>query len=255
MHAAPTRTHVTETTVNPTPRFTFTRHSRAIALGALLALAALVAPRAEAAPCAGFNDVEDTSSFCEAVEWMRNRAITLGCDANAYCPSNAVNRLAMAAFMKRLGDALTPVRLAVAEAPGAVDLDAGIVACQTGDYAVSGFPRTAYADASFSAGAFANVSFAADLVVSNDGGTSWSALHPTPNRGSVTGGFWSTLADIGARELAVGDTVRFAIRLSRGGSSGTTDLGDSSCQLRVLVHSRTGTATPFDVSAAGPGRR
>lgn len=255
MHSVPTRTHFRETPVNPTLRSTFTCRSRAIALAALLALAALVAPRAEAVPCAGFTDVEDTSPFCEAVEWMRNRAITLGCGANTYCPSDAVSRLAMAAFMKRLGDALTPVRLSVAEASGAVDLDAGIVACQTGDYAVSGFPRTAYADASFSAGAFANVSFAADLVVSTDSGASWSALHPTPNRGSVTGGFWSTLADIGVRELAVGDTVRFAIRLSRGGGSGTTNLGDSSCQLRVLVHSRTGTATPFDVSAAGPGRR
>lgn len=80
-------------------------------------------------------------------------------------------------------------------------------------------------------------------------------MHPTSNRGSVTGGFRSTLAAIGVRELAVGETVRFGVRLSRGGSSGTTDLADSSCQLRVLVHRRTGTATPFDVAAQGPALR
>lgn len=238
-------------TAFPSASFRGVAGLRHLALGGVFALVAMLGPRVEAAPCAGFDDVDDSSSFCEAVEWMRNRGITLGCSPGAYCPNDPVIRLAMAAFMQRLGDALTPVRLAVATAPGTIDLDAGTVACQTADFAVTGFPRTAYADASLSAVAFANVNFAADIVASTDGGASWTALHSPPNRGSVTGGLWSTLADLGAQDLDVSETVRFGIRLSRGGDLGTTDLGDSSCQLRVLVHSRTGSASPFDARTAG----
>lgn len=37
---------------------------------------------ATAAPCAGFTDVDDTvvgASFCQNVEWLKNRQVTLGC--------------------------------------------------------------------------------------------------------------------------------------------------------------------------------
>lgn len=229
-----------------TPRPTFQR----LAISAAFALVTAFSPRAEAAPCAGFDDVDDGSPFCQAVEWMKNRAITLGCTATSYCPADAVSRLAMAAFMKRLGDALTPVRIGADADPGPVDLDANIVVCQTAEYTVTGFPRTAYVDASLSAVAFANVNFAADVVASTDGGASWSVLHPSPNRSSVTGGRWSALADVGVRELDVGDSVRFGVRLSRGGTIDTTNLSDSTCQLRTLIYSRTGAATPFDMTTA-----
>jgi hypothetical protein len=53
--------------------------------------------------CAGFVDVPDTDPFCTHITWMRNRAITLGCDATHYCPSEYVRRDQMAAFMYRLG--------------------------------------------------------------------------------------------------------------------------------------------------------
>jgi hypothetical protein len=66
------------------------------------------APDANAAPCAGFTDVDDTSAFCPNVEWMKNRGITLGCAPGLYCPSDPVSRLAMAAFMNRLGTYLPP---------------------------------------------------------------------------------------------------------------------------------------------------
>lgn len=79
---------------------------RVIVLSALLPLVPLTAA---AAPCAGFNDVDDTSSFCPNVTWLKNRAITFGCAANLYCPNDPVTRLQMAAFMNRLGDALFPL--------------------------------------------------------------------------------------------------------------------------------------------------
>ncbi len=128
-------------------------------------------PEALAAPCAGFTDVDDTSGFCPNVEWLKNRAITLGCTSTTvYCPNDPVSRLAMAAFMNRLGTALTPIQVRVDIAPGAVDLDANAVVCQTSDFAVpaGSFPRRAYVDLSFNGNATADVGLAADLVVSTD---------------------------------------------------------------------------------------
>ena len=63
-----------------------------------------LSPLANAAPCAGFDDVEDASPFCADVAWIANRGITLGCGPGLYCPNAAVNRLSMAAFLRRLGE-------------------------------------------------------------------------------------------------------------------------------------------------------
>ena len=75
-----------------------------------------VATAALAAPCAGFTDVDDASAFCPNVEWLKNRNITLGCGVASYCPGDAVTRLAMAAFLNRMGVALTPVYVVVGDA-------------------------------------------------------------------------------------------------------------------------------------------
>jgi len=71
---------------------------------------------ASAAPCgattgfAGFEDVQDTDSFCNATQWLRNRAITVGClTATTYCPGDLVTRWTMALFLSRLGRAVTPM--------------------------------------------------------------------------------------------------------------------------------------------------
>jgi hypothetical protein len=63
---------------------------------------------AQAAPCAGFADVDDSSQFCANVAWMKNRGITLGCSAGLYCPDDPVTRLSMAAFISRLDRVLPP---------------------------------------------------------------------------------------------------------------------------------------------------
>ena len=72
----------------------------------------LVSAGAGAQSCAGFVDVPASDGFCPNVEWLKNRSITLGCtDTTHYCPTASVTRLAMAAFMNRLGTALTPTAL------------------------------------------------------------------------------------------------------------------------------------------------
>ena len=67
------------------------------------ALGAFVAP-AHAQNCTPFTDVLASDPFCVNIQWMYARAITLGCTANQYCPTQFVRRDQMAAFMNRLGD-------------------------------------------------------------------------------------------------------------------------------------------------------
>jgi len=196
----------------------------------------LLAPQASAAPCADFVDVDGASGFCANVEWLKNRQVTLGCATAVYCPDAAVSRLAMA---------LTPTQLPVDVSPGAIDLDASAVVCQTQAFAVAGFPRRAYVDASFSGQATGDVGFAADLVMSSDGGANWTNLNTATNRGFVRANQWGAFADLGFVDLSVGQNVRWGMRMTRGGIAGSTDLADSRCQLRVLVYSRNGDASPF----------
>jgi hypothetical protein len=202
-------------------------------------LMAVAAPGALAAPCAGFTDVEDTSPFCGNVGWLKNRAITLGCtSATLYCPADPVSRLAMAAFMNRLGNALTPVHVPVDAQPGAIDLDISAVVCQSADVAVTGFARRAYVDVAFGASAASDVGVAANLAISSDGGTTWNNLNASPNRGFVRANQWTSFGEVGFADLTVGSSVRFGVRTGRGGLAGAANLTDSRCQLRVLVHNR-----------------
>ncbi len=213
---------------------------------AALAVAASASGVASAQNCVGFTDVPAGSAFCPSVEWLKNRAITSGCSATAYCPDAPVSRLAMAAFMKRLGTALTPIQLRVDTAPGTADLDANLVVCQTGSQTIDGFPRRAYVDAVFSATAVAEVTLAADLVQSTDGGANWTAMNTVGNKGTIGANQWAGLADLAFADLPVSaQALKWGIRLSRGGVTGTTDLSDSRCQLRVLLFNRDGATSPF----------
>lgn len=212
-------------------------------LMAVLGLAGVATIAVAAPPCAGFNDVDGASTFCPNVEWLKNREVTLGCATGLYCPNTSVSRLAMAAFMNRLGTALTPQQLTVDAAPGGVDLDASAVICETANMAISGYPRRAYLDLAFAGQAPANVDLAADLVMTIDNGVSWTQLTTVPNRGSVAANSWGNVANLANVDLDVGQTARFGVRVQR--VSGAVDLADSRCTLRVLVLSRDGQTSPY----------
>ena len=199
----------------------------------------LVSTLALGAPCAGFLDVESTDAFCPNVDWLKNRAVTLGCRTGDYCPNDPVNRLMMAAFMNRLGTALTPVQLNVEASPGALDLDAGLVVCQA-PFVTTGFPRRAVVDVAFSGMAAAETTVSAAAVYSIDNGASWQDLSFHTHRDTIPANRWRHVADIGYFDLWVGDSIKFGVRVNRGGQSGTADLADSRCHLRVLVFSRDG---------------
>jgi hypothetical protein len=210
-----------------------------------VALLAWVPSLAGAAPCAGFADVDAASAFCPNVEWLTNRSITLGCGPGVYCPADPVSRMSMTAFMNRLGDVLTPTALRVDLAPGALDLDASAVICQTTAFAVTGYPRRAIVDITIAGRATTGTTFAATPVLSIDGGASWTSLVQIAARTQVGATRWRGVSHFAHAALDVGSQVRFGVRVDRGGSPGTVDLADSRCQLRVLMFNRDGTSPPY----------
>jgi hypothetical protein len=214
-------------------------------LSCFLAFTFVTSMSAQAAPCSGFTDLDDTSVFCSNVEWIKNRKITLGCTSTTtYCPNDSVSRLQMAAFMNRLGTALTPLVLRAEISSGALDLDLSPVVCATGDQVIADFPRRALLDTSLSGTAATGVDIALRGVYSTNGGASWQPLAAVQSLAFVPASQWGQASDVGVLDLNVGQTVRFGVQVSRSGAGGA-DLTDSRCQLRASIGSRDGTATPF----------
>jgi hypothetical protein len=219
--------------------------SRSALAAALIAVAlATWSGAAAAAPCAGFTDVDTSSAFCPNVEWLKNRKVTLGCTVTEYCPTDPVSRLQMAAFMNRLGTALTPVVLQVDAVPGALDLDLSPVVCQTATQNLVDFPRRAFLDATFSGVAGTGVTVAMRVVWSADGGGTWQNVTPAQGITFVPAAQWSAASDLGALDLAVGGTARFGVQVTRN-SAGSTDLTGSRCVLRASIGSRDGSSSPY----------
>jgi Chaperone of endosialidase len=71
--------------------------------GLVFALTSFVVP-VHAQICTPFTDVSAQDPFCDNIQWMYNRGVTLGCTTTAYCPAQFVRRDQMAAFMNRLNN-------------------------------------------------------------------------------------------------------------------------------------------------------
>jgi len=204
-----------------------------------------------AAQCAGFLDVSDGSQFCANLQWLRNRSITMGCTAsNLYCPGDAVARLTMAAFMNRLGIALTPTVLRADNSLGGFDLDnsrttgAGNV-CQTAPFTVTGYPRRAVVNGHWTGLPAGTAMVATFLTVSADFAAFFD-LAPYGMR-DTGNGTWIQTAQSYSLDLAVGSTYVFAIGVERAIEDfGTVDVGAMRCTLVVTVHNRNGAGVPFD---------
>ena len=246
---------------------------------AVALVAATITPAALAQDCAGFTDVPDDGpgGFCPNVEWLKNRAITLGCSsATLYCPGQAVTRLAMAAFMNRLGTALTPefiARRQLGAELGAPNYSSVQTVCATGTlpatpYVVVGYPRTAIVSGLLNLftpdGPF---DVEAKLVVSTDNGATWSPAVPAERGGFAYGSLYQTAPgsatlfappfDISLRpqtffDLQVGANYRFAIQAVR--TAGTGAQATTYCELQVQIVNRNSNTSPRDASGEAPGR-
>jgi hypothetical protein len=222
---------------------------RSSVLRVALVVATILADPLHAAPCVGFTDVDDANPFCPNVEWLRNRGVTTGCTASTYCPADPVNRIAMAAFLHRLGDALTPISIKTIGSGNSLNIDLNPVVCPTpvAGSTITGAPRKAHGLAVLNAIQTAStMDLAARFVESTDGGVSWTPVSPAQAI-STSGQDRPTInVLLPPRDLAVGSSYRYALRLGRAFGGSTGGLGNWNCSMRVTFENRNGATSPLD---------
>ena len=196
--------------------------------------------------CGGFGDIDSASTFCLNVEWVANRAITLGCSAGSYCPQDVTSRFSMAAFMNRLAASLQPAVAIVESAVTNVDPTTAPVVCQGADIPVTGYPRRAFVDAVISARAGIASAVTVTPVASFDQGASWAPLAANSLAITLPPGAPVNARALGSRDLDVGQTVRFGVEIARGALPGGASPADVRCRVRTSVGSRDSWYSPFD---------
>jgi hypothetical protein len=234
---------------------------RNLAMTGSVALLAVVAAPAWAAPCAGFVDVQDTDQFCANIQWIKNRGITLGCNVGGtlYCPLQATDRGQMAAFLNRLGNTLTPTILTQTLPTGPIDLDLlppdpAANVCKTGPYTVADYPRRAIIYAQLSAITTGSVQIFASPSYSTDGGATFTRIAPLGigMRTTTTGATWGNVTQTSTFDLEVGTTYTFAYLVQRAEEDlGTADVAGGRCNMTISIISRTGATSPLDAAVAG----
>ena len=220
-----------------------------------LAFVLLYPAAASADPCSGappFNDFPATEIYCTNTEWLKNRMVTLGCTATNYCPNDPVTRASMALFMNRLGTALTPEFLYRQENLTALDPDDVLsnasVICQTGDYTVTGFPRSALVMSTFAGVAANALDFTHRIVFSEDAGATWGFYEVQSARGGASSSRWTNSSLQQVRNFDVNQTVRWGLYIGRavGGAVSTEDFENSRCFLTIVIFNRNSSTPPFD---------
>jgi hypothetical protein len=195
--------------------------------------------------CATFTDVDAASPFCPSVQWLRNRKVTLGCVAGQYCPTASVSRLAMSAFMNRLGTALGAEVVTQQDFSGAFDPGTVPRLCTTSVVPELAVPRRAEVDAIVNATASADVGLGLAIVASVDGGGTWKVVSDPVQLAVVRANGWSVLRASASLDLEPGRTARFALAVGTGGLPAASTIDDSTCNLRVRLDNRNGATVPY----------
>ena len=219
---------------------------------AALALA-LFTSTVQAAPCAGFNDVDSADGFCKNVEWLKNRGITVGCSGTTlYCPGQVVTRAQMASFLNRLGNVLTPVDLFRSDTWSfgfpLIDVDADVVVCAlTAPYQVTTYPRLAHGEGYLLGGYGSGTgNFDIQFVEQIDNGT-WTPVSATRRGSTVDNALDSVTVLLPPRALDPGFLYNYGLRVTRApGGTTLNDLSNWTCAVRVRIENRNGTSSPFD---------
>jgi hypothetical protein len=196
-----------------------------------------------------FDDVDDTAIYRDAVEWLVNRAVTLGCGGNNYCPNNRVTRAQMAMFMQRLGTALSPTFI-IRNTSGITD--ANEVLCQTQSNYTPDFPQVAYINANFSMrGDGDGADFATRASYSDDSGTTFYDAPPQWSMGATAqANDYDVNPNFGVVELDPGTNYRFGVRVY---TFAGTDCPTCSyeCSVIVEVLNRNPATSPLIIGPSG----
>jgi hypothetical protein len=218
---------------------------RVAILATILLLGSFTSSSASAAPCSGFSDVDGGSPLCPAVDWLKNRSITLGCGVGVFCPNDFVTRLQMATFLYRMGAAVEPDFLHEAQIGNLASTvnNEGVV-CSTSEYVVA-YPRVASsAGAMLYHGSAVATDVGARLVYRLPPNTLWFDWGSVLSRSvSAPGQYVSQSPTAGPLPLNVGTTIVFGI--STIGGSGPPQTSWAACELTVRLDSRNGAFAPF----------
>ena len=215
---------------------------------------------ASADPCSGaspFTDVPAAAIYCTNTEWLRNRSITLGCTATNYCPDDVVTRASMALFMNRLGAALTPEVFELTGSGSSINLDTmlpGNVFCNV-DLTVTGYPRRAVVLATISGLAAGALDFSAQVVVSVNGGLTWTPLFGQNSvHSGAAGSYWTNASFQAVANLNAGDvSIGIHVKRMMGSVPSTANFGAYRCATRAVLLNRNGLASPFDAAGQDDG--
>lgn len=197
---------------------------------------------AVAAPCAGFNDVDATSAFCANVEWVRNRGVTRGCVAGLYCPDEAVSRLSMAAFMNRLGTALSPFRYGVRKPLQGPELT-GAVTCLTPAFTPGAYARRATVDASFTGRTVEPTRVTLRPYYAVDGAPSAQPVASVDQQVDMGPDHLTQLNHLGVVTLQPGTTYRFSMSVL-GWAYPPVPFIEGDCMLAITVHNEEFASPP-----------
>lgn len=201
-----------------------------------------------AGACGVFNDMAEADAFCPNVQWLYNRAVTLGCTPVTYCPESSVSRAAMAAFMNRLAvNALTPADWYGLQTSSS-SLASPTVVCAIGPFSIGEAPARVSARVTLNAyGPSSGMQIAGEPVWSTNGGTTWNAMPSGPNtltvHASRSPADDRTITFTGSADLAaLASNVYFGVRVSRVAGSGSTNLY---CVNRVQIGGRNPATPPY----------
>jgi hypothetical protein len=201
--------------------------------------------------CAGFSDVPAASTFCENVHWVKNREITLGCTSTTlYCPTDPVLRLSMAAFLNRLGRALTPRFVFETDSVPGPDDTAFVFGCISEEITPAFAQQGVVIGSVYFFPSGGPVSVTVRIAYSTDGGASWSSAALASNGGdarwpgSGNAGQYTLMAVNGsAVPMQPGTGYRFAVGLNKTGGMGS--IPTMSCRTTLMIHNRNPDSAPF----------
>jgi hypothetical protein len=82
------------------------------------------------------------------------------------------------------------------------------------------------------------VAFSAIAVASFDSGATWQPVAIQQRPGFAPANHWGHVRAEGALDVNPSQSVRFGLRVGRGGLAGGADLTSSACKLRATIQSR-----------------
>jgi hypothetical protein len=196
------------------------------------------------AACGGFVDVSPGTSHCNSVEWLRNRAIALGCTASQYCPGDAVARGAMALFQHRVGLVITPQLGFTQAGTGPIALAPQAIVCASDELSSAAYPRSVQATYAVSLQTSGALAAAVTLVASRNGGASWDVVTGTRMRIETNGAAWRSANGQAAALVHAGETLRLALAIER--EIGSANVDATRCQIASMLVNRDPSSSPHD---------